>query len=244
MRGIRFELPSLFDSATPQEIADHVASAHFNAILVSVSAEELTDPRFVEMLGLARARGIEVHAVLSTIVPGEVGTSSRSPDAETHAVNSSGEIDANWLCPMKPQVQTWVLELATGMTRLGVDGLELDYIRFGPIDLCYCEVCQRLSKQWLEAHPGRLREDWRDSAISGLIDKVRAAITEIRPQVIFSCSTWTVGPGRSAPCFPSPAKAMAGARARILCNSGSRWTSCGRCYTTRCCTCRRIGWPT
>ncbi|RPI18440.1 MAG: hypothetical protein EHM65_02230, partial [Acidobacteriales bacterium] len=93
MRGIRFRLPQLFNDATPRQIVDNIASANFNAILVSVSSEVLTDTRFVEMLKAAHARDIEVHAVIATIMPGEIGTSSRAkPDPATHAVNSSGQL--------------------------------------------------------------------------------------------------------------------------------------------------------
>ncbi len=197
MRGIRFRLPDLFNEAAPREIVDNVASANLNTILVSVSSAELNDPRFREMLDAARARDIAVHAVIATIVAGEIGTSSPSkPDPATHAVDSSGNLSADWLCPSKPKLQEWVLDLAAGMARLGVDGVQLDYIRFGPPDLCYCDVCQRDSHRWLETHPGRTREDWRDSVISDLVDKVRNSVKGARRDAVFSCSTWTVGPGQ------------------------------------------------
>jgi hypothetical protein len=195
LRGIRMELPSLFGDATARQIVENVASAHFNAILCTVHPSVLTDGRFAELLAAAHARGIAVHVVLSTIVAGAISPVSK-PALKTNAVNSSGQLVSEWLCPNKPEVRRQVLNFAWQLSQLPIDGLQLDYIRFGPPDLCLCEDCRRDCRLWLKENPGRSREDWRDSVISSLVTQARGTVKGTRAGIMFSCSTWTVGNGQ------------------------------------------------
>jgi len=196
LRGIRFELPGLFAVASPEQIVSNVASIRFNAILCTVRPEMTTDPRFRELLSRARSRGIAVHAVLSTMVPGWTASVPAGTEADTLAVNSSGRRVSEWLCPSRPRVRGWAVELACALARLGVDGVQLDYIRFGGPDLCFCDLCKKNSAAWLPSHPGRTWEDWRDAVITSLAGEVRDAIRAVNPKIQFSCSTWTVGEGQ------------------------------------------------
>ncbi len=195
LRGVRMELPNLFAEATPRQIVDNVASANLNAILCTVHPSVLQDSRFSDLLTYAHARGVSVHVVLSTIVAGAISTTPGSSPATT-AVNSSGEVASEWLCPSKPGVRDQVLAFARQLSRMPIDGLQLDYIRFGPPDLCHCEDCRRDSARWLRENPGRSWEDWRDSVITSLVTEVRESVRHERPGIVFSCSTWTVGKGQ------------------------------------------------
>ena len=196
LRGVRMDLPSLFEEATPRQIVENVASVHLNAILCTVHPSVLEDGRFQEMLQAAHAKGIGVHVVLSTIVAGAIAPLPPTPDREANAMDSSGRLAVDWLCPAKPKVRQQALEFARRLAALDIDGLQLDYIRFGPVDLCYCDLCRRDSETWLKAHPGLSREDWRDSVIASLAVETRQAVKSIRPGIVFSCSTWTVGEGQ------------------------------------------------
>ena len=196
LRGVRMELPNLFDEWTPRQIVENVASANLNAILCTVHPSILQDQRFAEMLKSAHARGISVHVVISTIVADAITAAPPQPDPASNAVDSSGRLVAEWLCPAKPVVRQWVLDFARQLAALEIDGLQLDYIRFGPPDLCHCGVCSRESRRWLQQHSGKSREDWRESVITSLAEDVRRAVKGIRPGILFSCSTWTVGEGQ------------------------------------------------
>jgi len=196
LRGVRMDLPSLFGEAAPRQIVDNVASANLNAILCTVHPSIFGDGRFQEMLEAAHAKGITVHVVLSTIVAGAIAPRSPAPDRDANATDSSGKLAADWLCPTKPKVRQQALDFARRLAALNIDGLQLDYIRFGPLDLCYCDLCRRESEAWLKAHPGLSREDWRESVITSLAAEVRQTVRSIRPGIIFSCSTWTVGDGQ------------------------------------------------
>jgi uncharacterized lipoprotein YddW (UPF0748 family) len=196
LRGVRMDLPSLFEEATPRQIVENVASVHLNAILCTVHTPVLEDGRFQEMLEAAHARGILVHVVLSTIVAGAIAPRPPVPDPGANATDSSGKLAADWLCPAKPGVRQQVLKFARRLAALDIDGLQLDYIRFGPPDLCYCGLCRRDSEAWLKVHPGLAREDWRDSVITSLVVETRQAVKSIRPAIVFSCSTWTAGEGQ------------------------------------------------
>lgn len=195
LRGVRMELPNLFIEATPRQIVESVASANLNAILCTVHPSVLRDPRFSELLMAAHARGISLHVVLSTIVAGAIST-THSASPAGNAVNSSGQLVSEWLCPNKPGVRQQVLTFARQLSQLQIDGLQLDYIRFGPPDLCHCEDCERDSKHWLQKNPGASWEDWRDSVIASLVTEVRETVKRDRPGILFSCSTWTVGDGQ------------------------------------------------
>ncbi len=195
MRGVRMELPGLFEEATPRQIVDNVASANLNAILCTVHPSVLQDRRFAELLTAAHEQGIAVHVVLSTIVAGAVSPAS-TPAPGMHAVDSSGQPASGWLCPNKPAVRQQVLTFSRQLSRLRVDGLQLDYIRFGPPTLCHCEDCRRDSQRWLRDNPGGSWEDWRDSVITSLATEVRENVKRDRPGILFSCSTWTVGTGQ------------------------------------------------
>jgi uncharacterized lipoprotein YddW (UPF0748 family) len=196
LRAVRFELPSLFRTASAGQIVENIASIRFNTLMCTVMPEEAADPRFARLLALAHSRGLQVHAVLSAMVPGGTGSVSR-PDPETHAVASGGKLVSEWLCPSRPKVRGWAVNLGAAMARLGVDGLQLDYIRFGGPDLCYCSVCRNASREWISAHPGCTWEDWRESVITSFACEVRDTVKKVNPKISFSCSTWTVGKGRT-----------------------------------------------
>ena len=93
LRGVRMELPNLFDEWTPRQIVENVASANLNAILCTVHPSILRDERFAEMLKSAHAHGISVHVVISTIVAGAITAASPHPDPASNASDSS----AGWL---------------------------------------------------------------------------------------------------------------------------------------------------
>ena len=196
LRGVRMELPGLFEQATPRQIVENVASVHMNAILCTVHPSVLSDGRFREMLAAAHARGIAVHVVLSTIVAGANTAQSAGLDPDANATDSSGRLAPEWLCPTKPKVRQQTLDFARRLAALEIDGLQLDYIRFGPLDLCYCDACRQASEIWLKMHPGSTRADWRGSVITSLVAEVRRAVKSVRPGIVFSCSTWTVGDGQ------------------------------------------------
>ncbi len=195
LRGVRMELPNLFAEATPPQIVGNVASAHLNAILCTVHPSVLQDPRFSELLTAAHARGISVHVVLSTIVAG-ANSATPGPTPAANAVNSSGQVASEWLCPNKPGVRQQVLAFVAQLSHVPIDGLQLDYIRFGPPELCHCDECRRDSERWLRENSGGSWEDWRDSVISSLVTEVRETVKRDRPGILFSCSTWTVGDGQ------------------------------------------------
>ncbi len=196
LRGVRMELPALLDQASPRQIVENVASVHMNAILCTVHPSILNDGRFREMLQAAHDRGIGVHVVLSTIVAGANSDRPAALDPDANATSSAGSLSPQWLCPTKPKVRQEVLDFARRLAALDIDGLQLDYIRFGPLDLCYCDLCREAWAAWLRAHPGSARDDWRDSVITSLVVEVRQAVRTLRPGIVFSCSTWSVGDGQ------------------------------------------------
>ncbi len=196
LRGLRMDLPSLFAEAAPRQIVENVASVNLNAILCTVHPSIFDDGRFQEMLEAAHARGIAVHVVLSTIVAGAIAPTSLTPDPDLNATNSSGQLEGDWLCPAKPRVRQQALDFSRKLAALNIDGIQLDYIRFGPPDLCYCNLCRRDSEVWLKTHPGLSCEDWRENVITSLVVEVRKAARSVRPGIIFSCSSWTVGEGQ------------------------------------------------
>lgn len=196
IRGVRMELPGLFDEASPRQIVENVASVNMNAILCTVRPSILNDGRFRELIEAAHARGIAVHVVLSTIVAGANTGQPAALDSDANATSSAGRLAAEWLCPTKPRVRQQILDFARRLAALDIDGLQLDYIRFGPLDLCFCDVCREASAAWLRGHTGSTRDDWRNSVITSLVVEVRQAVRSVRPGMIFSCSTWTVGDGQ------------------------------------------------
>ena len=197
LRAVRFEVPSLFNQAPPAEIVERVASIRFNTLMCTVQPEGLRDARLPDMISLAHARQIRVHGVVSTMLAGHTSPSPpKLPDPSINAVNSSGETVTGWLCPSKVQSRRRAIQFAESLVRLGVDGVQLDYIRFGAPDVCFCDTCRHDSAEWLRSNPGRTWEDWRDSVITSLAQDVRQAARDIKPDVVFSCSTWTAGPGQ------------------------------------------------
>ena len=105
LRGVRMELPNLFEEWTPRQIVENVASVNLNAILCTVHPSILQDQRFAEMLKSAHAQGISVHVVISTIVAGAITPAPRRPDPASNAIDSSDRLVAEWLCPSKPVVR-------------------------------------------------------------------------------------------------------------------------------------------
>ncbi len=197
LRGIRFAVPNLFDETAPLEIVDHLAGAGFNAILCTVRPPFLDDQRLSELIEAAHSRGIRFHAVISTMVAGDVepGGSPRR-DPPTMAVDSAGRRSEEWLCATHPGVRGWVRALARSLAAAGCDGVQLDYIRFCAPDLCHCPRCRAESAGWLGDHPLATWDDWRDSAIASFIAEVRAVVKSVASEIEFSCSLWTAGAGQ------------------------------------------------
>ncbi len=116
----------------------------------------------------------------------------------------------NWLCPsLKINRDFEVAAIQELVTDYEVDGMHLDYIRYGGSDVCFCDHCrvafEKRSKKkvvaWpADAAPGGSRateyDDFKRDNITSIVREIRAAVKKARP----ACEL-------SAAVFPSPGMA-------------------------------------
>lgn len=195
MLGIRIALPWTFEVATPEEIVNNCVSTHINTIVATINQQSLADPRLKELIERSHVAGIGFHAVLSAInakgydIPGE------DLNAIYHGVDSNCEMQDKWLDPCKPAVRGMIFQMVSQMCDLDIDGLQLDYIRWGGPEMGHSAEDQAAWETWNQQNPEGNWEDWRDSVITGYIRDLGALVKQKRPDALFSCSSWTVGPG-------------------------------------------------
>jgi len=147
---------------TPEAVADVVnraAAAHLNALYPLVwyhggqawyksqlcPLASQVDPGFDplgEMVKLAHAKGIEVHAwfVNGSYGRAEHGVFEQHPDWALQ----TGAGKANWYDLGKPEVRRYETDVMLDCLRnYDVDGIHFDYIRYDSQQYCYCAHCQQ-----------------------------------------------------------------------------------------------------
>lgn len=120
-------------------------------------------------------------------------------------VDLKGETKS-WLCPSLPanrdfEVAT-IVELATNYE---VDGVHLDYIRYGGPEVCYCEHCHHAFESWSkkkvaswpkDAAPDGARAeeygDFKRDNITRIVREIRTALKKVRPACELSAAVFPI----------------------------------------------------
>ncbi|MBN1417250.1 MAG: family 10 glycosylhydrolase [Planctomycetes bacterium] len=170
LRGIWMHATQTRTRAETERAVARIESANLNAVFILVwywggqaffrtplapmgdGVEAGHDP-LGAMVELCHRRGIEVHA---WFVNGAYGAPAPGRILEAHpdwAVDSlTGEI---WYDLGKPAVRAFQCDLMLGCLKAyDIDGIQFDYIRYGPID-CWCPHCQEeFAKRYGSARDG------------------------------------------------------------------------------------------
>ena len=148
--------------------------------------------QLAECLAACRRHGIRLHArrICHRIDPAMV------PDAVRDRFTAEGrvQISANgekamWLCPTDPRNREMEVASCVEMAKRGVDGINLDFIRYDHGRFCCCEGCRRrfavkhgLQPRWPDdvIPGGRYVEEWRAFRIAEITATVRAIREALR----------------------------------------------------------------
>lgn len=147
-----------------------LADAGFHGVLCGGGEKNLK-----RTIPIAKKYGLEIHAWMW--VMNQPGNKEAQANPEWYAVSREGNSSLDvrpyvdyyqWLCPNKPEVQEYLFNRLMKVTELeGLDGLQLDYIRFCDVilpkglwskygliqdhemaefDYCYCDTCRTAFK--------------------------------------------------------------------------------------------------
>ncbi|MDP6775421.1 MAG: putative glycoside hydrolase [Candidatus Latescibacteria bacterium] len=133
-------------------------------------------PLLDDLLPLAEAEGIALHAWIVTLRCNVPGVQASHPDWYSVSRNGASSLDRppyipsyQWLCPTRPEVVEFVRATVTELAEYGeLGGIHLDYIRhpdvilpealqpkydlvqdreYPEFDFCYCEVCREAFRE-------------------------------------------------------------------------------------------------
>jgi len=152
----------------------------------------------------AQAAGLEIHPrmlVMQALFAPRAVKDNLAAQGRL-AVNSQGKA-TDWLCPTDPRNQEQLLAVATEIVlRYPVQGLQLDYFRFGDMDTCVCARCRAefekavgvTTGNWPQtAVSGPLRPrflEWRREKLTELLRALRLQLKAVRPEVRLSVATF------------------------------------------------------
>ncbi len=108
-----------------------------------------------------------------------------------------------WVCPSNPANRKRLIAAAVEIaSKYGVDGIQLDYIRYPGSRVCACQHCRRAFEQWL----GRKVTGWpkdtilgggrkaflefRRRQLTGLVGELRSALHKARPGLPLSAAVF------------------------------------------------------
>lgn len=223
-----------WDADRTARYLDEVAAADVGAMLLRGRIDE-------DVMRRAHERDLQVHLWRWTLCRG--GALLRE-HPEWYAVNRKGESAADkpayvnyyhFLCPSRDEVVEYLVnDYETVVSRDGVDGVHLDYVRYPDVilpralwkkyglvqdtelpafDYCYCEVCREGYRKEHGADPLELPDppasetwrQWRLDRVTRLVNAIAEAV-KARKKVL------------SAAVFPTPAIAR-----RLVRQDWTRW---------------------
>lgn len=165
-----------------------------------------------ELVTAAHAQGIEVHAWVNAY-PVWMGATpppaSATPTPMYHDFNAKygndwlewkgtqpmqlgqeGYLTAN---PAHPAVQQRVVDVSKDLLqRYPLDGIHLDYIRYGDSALSMDPVSNQAYDAAKAANPGLSREDWQRDQVTTLVQRVRDEALPVRPGARLTTTAWPV----------------------------------------------------
>ena len=169
------------------------------------------DP-LADLIESAHARGIEVHAWMNTY-PVWMGQTpppaSASPTPMYHDFGSRygkewlewkgsqpmqlGKGDYLWANPAHPAVQDRIVAVARDLlARYELDGLHLDYIRYGDPELSLDPVSNKAYAGAAAREPGLTREQWQRDQVTGLVQRIADEALPERPGARLTTTAWPV----------------------------------------------------
>jgi len=144
------------------------------------------------------AYGIEYHSCMSVL--------QEWRNSGTEAITSGGSVWSSYShCPIK--AHDLILETIKDYleTFPDVDGIMLDYIRYGESsDICYCPYCRAAFQEWLNEtisdwtpfYPNGARwteyAEWRSLPVTQLVKDIHDTIKSINPNLVISEAAWTL----------------------------------------------------
>lgn len=145
------------------------------------------------------AYGIEYHSVISVL--------NEWRNVGTEAITSGGSVWSVYThCPIK--AHDLILDTIENYleTFPDVDGIMLDYIRYGDSsDICYCSYCRAEFEQWLGEgtitnwtpfYPNQPRwseyANWRNEPVTRLVKDIHGLVKSINPQLPISLASRTL----------------------------------------------------
>jgi uncharacterized lipoprotein YddW (UPF0748 family) len=139
------------------------------------------------LLAEAHALGMEVHGWFNVFkIRGPNPVSHSTPEHPSHAyadwcVERNGEL---WLDPGRPEVRTYLLNVALDLIRsYDLDGINFDFIRYPGTNFPDGEAYARYGK-------GMNRDDWRRNNVTSFVRSFAAEAAKIKPMMKIGSSPY------------------------------------------------------
>ncbi len=161
-----------------------------------------------ELIALAHARNIQVHAWLNTF-PAWSGTTPPSPTAQpAHPLAAHPD----WLCadeagtpmaaggegyqffsPGNPEVRAHIAAVAEELlTAYALDGIHFDYVRYPGRRYCHDAASEAQFAEARTTRPDLAWEDFQRERVTLLLRDVRGRLERVRPSAVLSVANWGI----------------------------------------------------
>lgn len=159
-------------------------------------------------IAAARAHGVQVHVWK---VSWQFAEGWLAPQGVSQPFREQGRLQVNlkgetvpWLCPSDPRNRQYELDAFLEAANYDVDGLHLDYIRYGGRDVCFCNGCrERFQRQtgvmvnrWPQDVSGNglqaaAYDDWKREQITSFVRELRRALKDKKPSLKLSAAVFS-----------------------------------------------------
>ena len=162
-----------------------------------------------EAIDTAHAAGLEVHAWINTMPAWTCGAALPASEGVPHVLESHPEWAAAdqdgismlgtcsegyvFLSPGNPAVRAHIRSVVKDMiTHYPVDGVHLDYIRYGGSQYSHDAVSEAQYADDLTLEPGLSWSDWQRRQINALVAEIHQTVLAERPDVALSAAVWFI----------------------------------------------------
>lgn len=168
------------------------------------------DP-LAELIDRAHAAGIEVHAWVNACTAWRGATPPPATTPKPMYLDFNARYGNTWLQwrgstpprlaegeylwanPAHPAVADRIVAVCKDLlARYPLDGLQLDYIRYGGRDLSLDPVSNRAYSAAVAQSPGLTRADWQRAQVTALVARVRDEALPVRPGARLTTTAWPV----------------------------------------------------
>ncbi len=198
------------------KLAETVMKAHCNGILnACVLNDYIPQERISEALEAFKKRGLRMVIMVVSFMGTAAAKSLGIPLPDYYVAEDiegrkaewpnplTGELAHMMWCPVRPERRSKLVEMCKRLAELGVDGIMLDYIRYGGSQFCYCGYCrEKMAEEGISLEGLTLQDTvnprnpirrkitlWRSQNITSIVKEITSEVKRVNPDVAVGAYT-------------------------------------------------------